>query len=52
MNQTDREELSLLRAAMWEVFQNVAKVAQKKEIEQFIRYMDRHQEILAGDVEE
>jgi len=53
MNQTDKMELSELRAAMWEIFQRVARVDQhKREIEMFIRSMDRHQEILAGDVEE
>ncbi len=53
MNITDRMELSELRAAMWEVFHRVAKVNEhEKEIEIFIKAMDRHQEILARDGEE
>lgn len=52
MNWTDRAELDLLRQAMWEIFQKISKTPDNdKEIEKFVGFMDRHQEILAGDVE-
>jgi hypothetical protein len=50
MNMINKMELSQLRAAMWKVFQRVAKTPQDdREIEYFVSFMDRHQEILAGD---
>jgi hypothetical protein len=50
MNQIDKMELSQLRAAMWQVFQRVAKTPQDdREIEYFVSFMDRHQAILADD---
>ena len=53
MNSTDRMELNELRAAMWEVFQRVAKVPEDQaKIEAFIRFMDRHQEIISKDGQE
>jgi len=52
MNQTDRAELNELRSAMWEIFQKVARTPENDpEIGRFIGIMDRHQEILSGDVE-
>ena len=52
MNSTDRQELDLLRQAMWEIFQRIAKTPDHdKEIEKFVGFMDRHQEILAGDAD-
>lgn len=53
MNLTDRMELDVLRKAMWEVFQKVARVPDhQKEIEIFIGVMDRHQEIISQDGQE
>lgn len=53
MNQIDREELSELRSGMWEIFQRVAKTPDNDpEIERFVGFMDRHQQILAEDAEE
>ena len=53
MNSTDRMELDVLRKAMWEVFQKVARVPDhQKEVEIFIRVMDRHQEIISKDGQE
>ena len=52
MNSTDRQELDLLRQAMWEIFQRIARTPEHdKEIERFVAFMDRHQEILAGNAE-
>ena len=53
MNLTDRMELNELRAVMWQMFQKVARVPDhQKEIEIFIRVMDRHQEIISKDGQE
>ena len=50
MNLTDRMELNELRAAMWEIFQGIAKTPDHdKEIERFVGFMDRHQEIISQD---
>ena len=50
MNLIDRMELNELRAAMWEMFSRVAKVPEDRtKIEAFIRFMDRHQEIISQD---
>jgi len=50
MNSTDRMELDVLRKGMWELFCKVARVPDhQKEIEIFIRVMDRHQEIISQD---
>ncbi len=52
MNQADREELNKMRIVMWQMFQRVAKVGNHaQEIDVFVRAMDRHQEIIAEDVE-
>lgn len=52
MNWTDRAELDELRRAMWEMFSLIAKTpANDREIEIFVKAMDRHQEILAGDAD-
>jgi hypothetical protein len=46
-------ELDVLRKAMWEVFQKVARVPQDQaKIEAFIKFMDRHQEIISKDGQE
>ena len=53
MNLIDRMELNELRAAMWEMFSRVAKVPEDRaKIESFIRFMDRHQEIISRDGQE
>lgn len=50
MNSTDKMELDILRQEMWDIFSKNLPQDQKL-TEQFVEAMDRHQEILAGDVE-
>lgn len=53
MNLTDRMELDVLRKAMWEVFQGVARMPEDQaKIEVFVKLMDRHQEIISKDGQE
>ncbi len=53
MTELDRMELNELRLAMWEVFSRIAKTpTNDHEIEMYVRFMDRHQEIIAGNTRE
>jgi hypothetical protein len=53
MNLTDRMELDVLRKAMWEVFQKVARTPENdQDTERFVSFMDRHQEIISRDGQE
>ncbi len=53
MNELDRMELHELRAAMLHIFMGVATVpGDEKAIEKYMALNDRHQAIIAGDIED
>ena len=53
MNLTDRMELNELKRAMWDMFSLIARTpANDREIEIFVKAMDRYQEIISKDGQE